>query len=200
MSPSSSGLESETPAALCARSVEDAVREGRKAEEMVGVNAAISAQCRGLCEALSVQLENCAAGRTVNLDDIRECAAEVRRLAVCVQVNHVGAEVDKIRRRIGENLLHARFADYENFFLQLSIGAELAEKSGDSPAAREALAEWGRRHWEDLEASHAKLRIAEKPLLQEKLKNWHDRARPWTVAILTLIIGALVALAVESVV
>lgn len=200
MSPPPSGREPETPAALCARAVEDAIQDGRKAEEMVGVNAEISAQCRGLCAALSDQLENCAAGRAVNLEDIRECAAEVRRLAVCVQVNHVGAEADKIRRRIGENLLHARFADYENFFLQLSIGAKLAEKSGDSPAAREALAEWARRRWDDLEASRAKLLIAEKPLLQEKMKNWHDRARPWTVAILTLIAGALVALAVESVV
>ena len=200
MSPPPFGREPEPPAALCARSVEEAIQEGRKAEEMAGVDAEIFAQCRDLCAALSAQLENCAAGRTVNLEDIRECAAEVRRLAVCVQVSHVGAEADKIRRRIGENLLHARFADYENFFLQLSIGAKLAEKSGDSPAAREALAEWARRHWGGLEASHAKLRIAEKPLLQEKLKNWHDRARPWTVAILTLIIGALAALAVESVV
>lgn len=192
-------MSAETPgredsAAALSRAIAEALGEIRSAEQFMGSPVKGSAELRALCVALSAQLENCVCGRETDVRVVRECVIGVRARAVAAKVDYVKRNAKKIRGKIGENLLHARFSEYENLFLQLSIGAKLSEKAEHSPEARHELLEWARREWDNLESAHAKLKIAEKPLTEEKRKNLRDRLRPWAVGIATMAGGAIAAL------
>ena len=178
-------------------SITDALREIREAEQFIGSEVKNSAELRALCGVLAGQLRSCASGGEADPDAVREFIDGVRWRAVSAKVAYVNRSAESVRRNVGENLLHARFSEYENLFLQLSIGAELSAKSEDSPEARRKLLEWARREWDALAAAHAKLKIAEQPLMTEKRQNHRDRLRPWAIAFLTLAGGLMVAVAAQ---